>query len=154
MTQKSGAKKWLLAIGIALVFTMFINYGIRTFYEGPNFDEYKPEDCPEGRYPLATEEKETYRAECDEWENNEFIEIKDKYETNVFIILVVAGLIGIILGLTLVVDAVSLGLLLGGIITLFIGTIRYWGRLFDYARFVILGAVLALLIWLGYKKLK
>ena len=26
--EVSGPKKWLLAIGIALVFTMFINYGI------------------------------------------------------------------------------------------------------------------------------
>ena len=45
-------------------------------------------------------------------------------------------------------------MLLGGIITLFFGTVRYWARLFDYARFIILGLVLALLIWLGYKKLK
>ena len=32
--------KWLLAIAIAIVFNLFINYGIATFYPAPKYDNY------------------------------------------------------------------------------------------------------------------
>ncbi len=150
----SGVKKWLLAVAIAIVFAMFVNYGVSTFYKAPEFKDFSPDDCPEGRYPLPMEEKETYRAECDEWANEEFRAVEDRYETNVFIALVILGVMGLILGVLLKLEAVSTGLLLGGLMTLLFATMRYWARLFDYARFIILGVVLVILIWIGYKKLK
>jgi len=45
-------------------------------------------------------------------------------------------------------------LLGGGVLTIIYGTIAYWSELADWARFIILGITLAILIWIGYKKLK
>ena len=39
ITQES-VKKWLLAIGIAIVFTMFINYSASTFFNEPVYEKY------------------------------------------------------------------------------------------------------------------
>ncbi|MBU2263298.1 hypothetical protein KJ750_01400, partial [Patescibacteria group bacterium] len=51
-------------------------------------------------------------------------------------------------------EAVALGFSFGGILSLIIGTIRYWSGMDDYLRFIILGVALAILIWMGIKKLK
>lgn len=77
------------------------------------------------------------------------------YNRNVFIILVIAGVISIIAGfMTGQSEAVSLGLSFGGILSLIIGTIRYWSAMDDYLRFIILGVALAVLIWIGIKKFR
>ncbi|KKP98523.1 MAG: hypothetical protein US06_C0007G0001, partial [Parcubacteria group bacterium GW2011_GWC2_36_17] len=41
-----------------------------------------------------------------------------------------------------------------GLISFLVGTVGYWSAIQDYLRFVILGIVLAVLIYIGYKKLK
>lgn len=80
---------------------------------------------------------------------------RNLYNRNVFIILIIAGIISIIIGfLVSQSEAVSSGLSFGGIFSLIIGTIRYWSGMDDYLRFIILGAALAVLIWIGVKKLK
>jgi len=152
-------KHWSLAIAIAILFAIFINLGVSTFYPGPDFENFKPEDCLDERVPKPVQlegepiEYET-REECFEWSNDSFQNSKNKYERNVFIILIIGGIIGIVLGVVLTVSSVAAGLLYGGILTLFIAVVRYWGNLQDYARFIIVGIALAFLIWLGYKKLK
>ena len=50
--------------------------------------------------------------------------------------------------------SVSAGLMGGGVLTILYGVIRYWTDLPDYGRFIILGIILAILIWLGYKRIK
>jgi len=173
-------KKWLLAFGIAIIFNLFINYGIFTFYEGPDYLDYCEERFPK---PIVIERSqctqlavtEEFEDECRENEGmvqynyddygceteaycetcgKAFREARDPYERNVFVMLIVIGLIAIIAGVILKVEAVSSGFLLGGILCVIIGTMRYWGHFQNYARFVILGLVLAFLVWLGYKKLK
>lgn len=80
---------------------------------------------------------------------------RDVYNRNVFIVLVAAGLAALALGfLVFNVPAVSNGFLGGGLVSLIIGTVRYWSDMDDYLRFVILGIALAVLVWLGHKKLK
>jgi len=72
-----------------------------------------------------------------------------------FIILAVIGILVVILSTVfLKEDSVSYGLLGGGILTILYGTMRYWGVIPDMARFFILGFVLLVLIWIGYKKLR
>lgn len=84
-----------------------------------------------------------------------FEKVDNLYKRNVFIILVALGAAVLAGGFFVTQsEAVSLGLSFGGLVSIFIGTVRYWSAMDDYLRFVILGLTLAVLIWLGIKKFK
>jgi hypothetical protein len=77
------------------------------------------------------------------------------YNRNVFIVLVVLGAVSVALGIFFsAVAAISSGFLYGGLLSFLIGTTRYWSNMDEYLRFIILGIVLAALVWVGWKKLK
>ncbi len=84
----------------------------------------------------------------------EFDGVRENYNRNVFIIETGIGIIALIVGFALKLASISSGIMGGGILTIIYGTIRYWSDLPDYGRFIILGITLAILIWLGYKKIK
>ena len=73
------------------------------------------------------------------------------YFRNVFIISGIVGIIAIIIGAVLQLTSVSAGLFGGGVLTIIYGAITYWSELADWARFIILGIALVVLIFLGYK---
>lgn len=73
------------------------------------------------------------------------------YFRNVFIISGIVGIIAIIIGAVLKITSVSAGLFGGGVLTIIYGTTNYWSELADWARFIILGIALVVLIYLGYK---
>jgi hypothetical protein len=73
------------------------------------------------------------------------------YFRNVFIISGIVGIIAIVIGAILKLTSVSAGLFGGGVLTIIYGTTNYWSELADWARFVILGIALIVLIYLGYK---
>ena len=75
-----------------------------------------------------------------------------KFQDKAFILMVISGFIALILGLFILNGAVSSGALLGGLFTLFIGTVSYWGRFQNWSKIVILGLILVALIWIAYKK--
>ena len=86
--------------------------------------------------------------------NRQFQDSSERYNRNVFIITLIIGLAAIIIGgVVLNLASVSSGIMSGGVITVVYGTIRYWGNMPDIIRFIELGIVLAVLIWIGYKKL-
>ncbi|NOZ81447.1 MAG: hypothetical protein GXP63_07325 [DPANN group archaeon] len=71
----------------------------------------------------------------------------------IFIASLIIGVIVIVAGgMFLKAEPVSIGMMGGGILTIIYGTLRYWGRLEDVGRFLILGIVLGILIWVGYRK--
>jgi hypothetical protein len=178
----SRLKKNLLIISISLVLVFFIAVGINTFYPGPTYDDFcdeyrfpKPiplersDECPSIEYPNAQEQEcsknkgylepnydsngclESYSCNtCD----NEFRTAKEPYERNVFVVALILGITSLVIGILLNLESVSSGIMGGGILTIIYAVMRYWGELQDYARFIILGIVLAILIWFGYKKFK
>ena len=83
--------------------------------------------------------------------NVDFDKARNIYFRNVFIISGIVGIIAIIIGAVLGVMSVSAGLFGGGVLTIIYGTTNYWSELADWARFIILGIALAVLIYLGYK---
>ena len=91
---------------------------------------------------------EAYCETCDA----RYRDINNQHSSNIFLILVVIGVTAIIAGMSVKAEAVGNGLLVGGILSLIIAAIRNWGQLSDVLRFVVLGIVLVLLIWVGYKK--
>ncbi|HII16804.1 TPA: hypothetical protein HA361_02725 [Candidatus Woesearchaeota archaeon] len=85
----------------------------------------------------------------------DFESAQESHGRLVFILSGIVGLIAIVIGgLILRVEAVGSGIMGGGILAVIYGTLRYWGNLPDYARVIILGIVLAVLIWMGYRKLQ
>jgi len=85
--------------------------------------------------------------------NQAFQDVNEKYNRNVFIIATGIGIIALIAGIALKLVSVSAGFMGGGVLTIIYGTVRYWSDLPDYGRFIILGIALAILIWLGYKRI-
>jgi len=99
----------------------------------------------------------TVEGQCDKDYTcrKEYDDEREIYNRDVFFISLVAGLIALIIGgVVLNLESVSTGIMGGGVLTIIYGTIRYWGDMSDVYRFIILGVVLVVLIWMGYKKLK
>jgi len=174
--QKLPKMNWrqkFLAIAIAVVFTMFVYFGISTFYKEPKYDDYcKPElnsiyinssqECEKAGglwnannyYPKR--EAGMVEGYCDVQYTcrKQYDEVNNEYRKNVFVFAVAFGVIALVGGIFVQISSVSAGLMGGGIVTMIWGTMQYWDRLGDAIRFVILGIVLAILIWVGIKKLR
>lgn len=172
-------KQKILSIAIAIVLVMFIAYGINTFFKSPKYEDYcnitpypysqniTEQQCTSsgGKWnpnvyekPVPVAAGETVPAGyCDQTYtcNNEFTVANEKYNRLVFIISGILGLICVIIGgVALTMESVSAGIMGGGILTIIYGTLRYWGNLEDVGRFIALGIILTVLIFIGYKYLK
>ncbi|MFC1720911.1 hypothetical protein ACFL0K_01515 [Patescibacteria group bacterium] len=121
-------------------------------------DKYIQRGIPRGEgvvdIPVIETEREGY-CDPDYTCRQEYQDARELYERNVFVILVILGVI-LIIGSFFVAayEAVSLGLSFAGILSLIIGTMRYWSAMDDYLRVIILGIALAALIYIGIKKFK
>jgi len=171
--------KWILVFGIAIVTNLFLNYALDAFYLSPKFEVF----CPQKDVVTPLTEEKTCRAVGGQWTNepykyvgmatpipvdapkgycNEnytcgknYDDAMKVYNRNVFIVLVVSGtalLIGSIFASA--IEAVALGFSFAGILSLIIGTTRYWGNMDDRLRVVVLGLALVALVWIGIKKFK
>ena len=177
-------KEIMLAVAIVVVLNMFFNYGVSTFYKSPDYEKACPTELMQNKYenkdaceavggkwfegstavyqgeynvPVPAGDKSSNTSWCDATAKcrEEFQNAQNFYNRNVFIILEIAGLIAFLLGLFAInAKAVSNGFLGGGVLSLIIGTVRYWSGMDDYLRFGILGIALAILIWVGYKKIR
>lgn len=96
--------------------------------------------CPEGYCDLYFKCNQAYQ------------DINNVYNRNVFIVSLVLGILIILLGVVLKLESVSAGIMGGGVLLVLYGVVRYWGELGKYLRLSMLGIVLVLLIWIGYKK--
>ncbi len=171
--KKGNAKKIILSIAIAIIFVLFIAYAIETIYPSPKYEKYCPviektilnqSDCDlyNGTwnvYPNYVPDKTApvgVQGYCDTYVKCQkpYESASEKYNRNIFFISLVIGLITIILSFIFVVEAVSSGFMAGGVLLIIYGTIRYWGSLSDILRTIMLGFALAVLIWIGYKKLR
>lgn len=83
----------------------------------------------------------------------EFQKENENYNQIIFIVSLIIGTLIIGGGIILQSPTVASGLMGGGALILIVGIMRYWQYSTDILRFIILGIALAILIWLGYKKL-
>ena len=177
--------KWALVLGIAIVLNLFFNYAIAWAYPEPKWEDFckqeqvviQPKNQTEctdkgGQWtetpmvkgdaqPMAidavTGRPVPVTGYCDLnfTCSQKFNDESKVYGRNVFVALVVLGVISIGVSFALVATvAVSLGLSLGGVLSLVIASMRYWSYMEGYLRVVVLGLALAALIWLGVKKIK
>ncbi|MDO8660929.1 MAG: hypothetical protein Q7K43_03500 [Candidatus Woesearchaeota archaeon] len=136
------------------------------FIEGKTCPNYTTpteveENCPidkgdiQYKYDTNGCVSEAYCETC----NRELTKAQDLHGLIVFIASVILGIIAIVIGLFLqpaknpVNEWVGSGFLLGGLITIIIGTIRNFGNLGRYGKPVVVLLGLLLIIWLAYKKL-
>ena len=163
-------KAIILSVVIAIVLTSFVIYLILSFDPRPGYEDY----CGDIRGPKIARGLEEPgeiidQIACGEikgakWRNGycdytyecqmQYNDARDKHRFVVFLVAVPAGLISVGLGIALALPSVSFGLMLGGIFLTIYGTGNYWGNFSNWIRVIILGAVLVILIWLGYKKLE
>ena len=158
-------KTILLSLAIAIVLASFVIYFIQTIYPSPDYEDY----CGEMRRPIEIDKEENITQEICEsnngiWKNGycdyysecqeEYDTVRDKYKLVVFIVAIITGLLSISVGIILALPSVSSGLMVGGTFLTFYGAAVYWSDLSNWLRTIVLGAVLAILIWLGYKKLQ
>ena len=144
-------KRIILGIGIAVIFTMVVFYGVYTFYPKPKKDSYVTITYEQVKNARG-EEKTTLKKERKE-HRTRYNEVRDRWSRNVFFISLPFGLIALIVGIRLKVQPVSGGLMGGGILTLIGGTGFYWEHVEELGKFIALGVILIFLIWLGYKKI-
>ncbi|MCG2718809.1 MAG: hypothetical protein L6408_08260 [Nanoarchaeota archaeon] len=176
----SKIKKTILSVSIAIILLLFVIYGISTFYVAPKYEDFcdysepvhqveTEEECEasEGKWTDYSNERPVPRkvdSEDDISEgwcnfnyycNKDYDAVREHHNRNVFIIAVIIGLVAVLAGgIILKLESVSTGIMGGGALTIIYGILRYWGDAEDWFRFIILGIVLVILIWIGYKKLE
>lgn len=174
-------KKIGIILGIIIVLNLFINFGIATFYDAPDYESF----CPVEKRTQALNTKDSCEAQGGLWYENydtgvrsvepvpseavkpagwcdpdytcrtQYDDARNLYQRNVFIILVSFGVAFLIAGLAIVASSpLSIAFTYGGLLSVVVGTIRFWSEMDDYLRFIVLGVALAILIYVAVKKFK
>jgi hypothetical protein len=156
-------------IGIAiLILTMFVTiYGINTFYEKPQYDNFcvdefnskliqTEQEClaGEGKWNYYnTQDSEEINGYCDQtyYCRQDYDNAQERWTKNVFIITVPLGILIIALGAFLIsLEPVAAGLMAGGVGTLLYGTWGFFWQTNDKIRFIISLIGLIIVIALAY----
>jgi len=141
------AKKIALGFGIAVVFPMMVHFGVSTFVKEPRWKDYY------GCY-MDYSRDQSAQAKADMQRKRELFEERQRvYQRALFSVAVPVGVLVIVLGAILPVQAIGTGLMFGGIFSVLDGYINYWSELPDGARFVSLLLAFIVLVWVGYRKL-
>jgi len=82
-----------------------------------------------------------------------YTDATQKYNRNIFFILLPVGLIVVILGLYLLVDYLGAGLMFAGLIIMFYATFRYFSDMSKLLRALVILVELLVIMWIGYKKI-
>ncbi|MFH0808678.1 MAG: hypothetical protein V1888_03645 [archaeon] len=164
------SKVLIFSIAIAFVSVFFFAYAVQAFYPAPLYEDY----CDDMNYQknIQTEagcndagglwtdyEKDALNMDikgyCDVnyFCGKDYEEARKPYERNVFFANLGLGIVLFVVAFFLGLEAVSSGLMGGAVMLIIYGSIRYWGELSDVWRTMMLGFALAVLIYLGYKKL-
>ncbi len=177
--RKSNFLKWSLIIGIVIVLNLFFTYALSLVYTVPSFDDFcgnaqaaivdTQQSClkvggqwtqtatPQamvspGTVPSRAPDVNGYCNPTFTCQKN-FDAVNKIYDRNVFVVLVVLGIVSIVFGIFLKIpDAVTIGLSLGGVLALIIASVRYWSEAESILKVIILAVALIALIWVGIKK--
>jgi len=162
-----------VALGLAIVFPLAVYYGVRTIEPPPDRESYfatgsapsaatiapKPSrpgarPCPEDCTGTAEQDAEA-QARMDAWRaaQERFDAAQAAFARALFLVAAPVGLLGILGGGLVRPATVGTGLILGGIASIAIGYAGYWALMDDLWRFVSLAAAMAVLLWLGWRKL-
>ena len=146
------AKKIALGFGIAIIFPVMIHYGVSTFVPSPKWqDYYNPNE-----YRMMNNAKPEEKAKIEEQRiqrEKDRRQAEKRFQRVLFAVSVPLGIIAIIVGSIMAVQAVGTGLMFGGIFALMDGYCNYWSELPDSLRFLSMLAAFIVLVYIGYRKL-
>ena len=143
------------------------NYCNNTYYDSPKTVPATPVNCtdiystpevqkcnnekgmPEFRYDANN--CQTFKS-CN-YCSKYFNDATQKYNRNIFFVLLPVGLIVVILGLYLLVDYLGAGLMFAGLIIMFYATMRYFSDMSKILRALVILVELLVIMWIGYKKI-
>lgn len=170
-------KNLIIGAIISVILVMFLAYGTNLVYKSPDYNTYcnytnimpakpnincnlsqqvdlKIQSCYSSQgtpMPVYDEngcQRDVTCSTC----NKDYEKADESYSQNMFIISLIVGIVIIIISaLFIPVPSVAGGLMLGSLFFIIYGTARYWRFMNDWLRFIILGIVLAILIYLGYR---
>jgi hypothetical protein len=165
-----------LIVGLVIVINLFINYALSFIYKEPVYENYfsQPQvvksydnqaDCvnnggqwtENASYQIdqKTEySKDVSRGYCNaEYTTRLNYDTKVKsYELNVFITLMVLGILMMIFGITYSHAVLSPAFTWAGVLSYNVASMRYWSSATSGVRVIILGLALVVLIWVALKK--
>jgi hypothetical protein len=147
------AKKFALGFGVAIIFPMMIHYGVSTFIPQPKWEDYTIRDYHQRYENASPEERKELQAENDRL-YRERREKEKHFQKYLFFVGVPLGILAIIVGAFLPIQAIGTGLMFGGIFSVCDGYINYWSELSDALRFASLLVAFIVLVTIGYKKLE
>ncbi len=181
-TTHSWLVKWSLIVGIIIVLNLFFNYALSLVYESPEYESFCPQEqvvvmpgtqeacvIAGGQWNGTTApqyESGYYDAEgrpvmqkgyCDVSFTcrQEFTDANDAYQRNVFITLVVLGVVTLLGALIFKTNTVlSIALAWGGVLSLVIASIRYWSSADNLIKVVMLAVALIALIGVAVQKFR
>jgi hypothetical protein len=168
--------KWSLIIGIVIVINMFFNYAISMIYSAPVYDNF----CKQPQVIQQVSTQDACVAQGGQWDanyygkpatvdeilpagycnlqytcNNEFEAVRKVYERNVFVTLVILGIALLAGSFTLSFNWIlSVSASMGGILSVIIASMRYWGEADNWLRVIILFIALLALIYFAVRKFK
>ncbi len=166
-------RKYGIILAVAVLFAIFAFAFAQAFIQPFTY----PEECTEKNPPVHRQQIEceeippvnesscpgtlqpnyftcTYDCTCFSLEQD----YRAEQEAIIFWIALILSAIAITVGLLLpqnnpVHEWVGTGFILGGILTLFIATGRYWSEMHQIVRPVVIALELALILWISYKKM-
>jgi len=165
-----------LIVAIVIVMNLFFNYSISFVYNEPTYDQFikstqvvieiKDKDVcvgvggqwTENSYipekPIMKSDAPLQKGYCDQNYTNQknYEEARKIYERNVFITLVILGIISIVVGSFVTLSILSISLSWGGVLSLVIASMRYWNSADKLIKVLILAAALGTLIWVAVKR--
>ncbi len=172
-TQHPQLMKWSLIIGIVIVMNLFFNYAISLVYKAPDYNQYyrqeqvvpvidNQEDCVAvgGQWngsspkPVMVNGEPESKGYCDPnyTKQQEYNAAMKDYNRSVFIILVILGVVSVVGGTLLSNAVLSLAFSWGGVLSLFIASVRYWSDANNVLKVLILAVALGALVWTAIKK--
>ena len=161
-------RKLLVALVIAVLFAIFVNTSIEAISPSPQYDTFC-NDAVTGTNPnmygppadnLTPAEKQAvddYTAKSQKC-NYDWQTAQNNHQFAVFLISAITGLIAIIIGMYVPVTSpigmsIASGFILGGLFTLFFGTLEGWGSIARTVRPFIMLVELIVVIFVAYKQL-
>lgn len=147
------AKKFALGFGIAIIFPMMVHYGVSTFSPQPKWKDYQVKNYYERHKRATPPEQKKLEDEKNQLQEQRQKETK-RFQKHLFFVAVPLGIIAIVVGAFLPIQAIGTGLMFGGIFSVCDGYCNYWHELGDVLKFLSLLCAFIILIVVGYKKLE
>lgn len=146
------AKKFALGFGIAVIFPMMIHYGVATFVPEPKWENFYNYEDLQYNQNMTQQERQQAQAQKKQqrqaWKHEQ-----KKFQRMLFSVAAPVGVLAIIFGALMPIQAVGTGLMFGGIFSVLDGYMNYWSELPDGARFISLLVAFGVLVYIGIKKL-